>query len=207
MGFGRSDKPVRREDYTYARHVDWMGAALEQLDVRDATLVCQDWGGLIGLRLAAERPDMFGRIVAANTGLPTGDERVPLAFRAWRAFSQVTPVFPVSRIVRAGCVRKLSPVVAAAYDAPFPTEKHKAGARHFPLLVPSRPDDPASEANRRAWRALQRWEKPFLTLFSDKDRDYSRGGEEVSGAGARVQRAGAPDPARRRALLAGGRGG
>ena len=169
VGFGRSDKPALREDYTYARHVAWMAGFVEKLDLRGVTLVCQDWGGLIGLRLVAEMGDRFARVVAANTFLPTGDRPAPLAFKAWRAFSQYTPVFPAARIVRWGCAKKLTPEVAAAYDAPFPDETFKAGARQFPLLVPTSPDDPAAPANRAAWAALCRWDKPFLTAFGDRD--------------------------------------
>jgi haloalkane dehalogenase len=169
VGFGRSDKPARREDYTYARHVAWMAGVLGALDLRDVTLFCQDWGGLVGLRLVAEHPERFARVVAANTGLPTGDEKVSEAFLAWQAFSQKTEVLPVGRIIQTGCARSVAPEVVAAYEAPFPDETYKAGARQFPLLVPTRPDDPASEANRAAWRALEQFEKPFLTAFSDSD--------------------------------------
>ena len=169
VGFGRSDKPARREDYTYARHVAWMAGVLEALDLRGTTLFCQDWGGLLGLRLVAEHPERFARVVAANTGLPTGDEKVSEAFLAWQAFSQKTEVLPVGRIIQSGCARPVAAEVVAAYEAPFPDETYKAGARQFPLLVPTRPDDPASEANRAAWRSLERFEKPFLTAFSDSD--------------------------------------
>jgi haloalkane dehalogenase len=169
VGFGRSDKPVRREDYTYQRHVDWMRAVLLGLDVQRATLVCQDWGGLIGLRLLAEHPERFARAVAANTALPTGGDPVPPAFERWRQFSQETPVFPVGAIVQMGCTSSLPAEVVAAYDAPFPDETYKAGARQFPLLVPITPDDPAADANRRAWASLGRFTKPFLTAFSDAD--------------------------------------
>jgi len=169
VGFGRSDKPTRQEDYTYERHVGWMTAFLERLDLRSLTLVCQDWGGLIGLRLVADHPDRFARIVAANTFLPTGDEKVSDAFLAWREFSQTVPNFPVGRIVKGGCATELSAEVIAAYDAPFPDDSYKAAARAFPTLVPIRPDDPASEANRKAWHVLGRWEKPVLTAFSDSD--------------------------------------
>ncbi|HEU4759775.1 MAG TPA: haloalkane dehalogenase [Dehalococcoidia bacterium] len=178
IGFGRSDKPARREDYTYQRHVDWMRAFLEVLDLRRITLVCQDWGGLIGLRLAAEHPDRFDRIVAANTGLPTGDGPISEAFLRWQRFSQESPQFPVGQIVNGGCQTDLPPAVVAAYDAPFPDDSYKAGARQFPVLVPTRPDDPASAANRRAWDILRRWNKPFLTAFSDSD-PITRGGERV----------------------------
>jgi haloalkane dehalogenase len=169
VGFGRSDKPARREDYTYQRHVDWMLGFVCTLDLEDITLVCQDWGGLIGLRLVAEHGHRFARVVAANTFLPTGDQPVPPAFLAWQKFSQEVPELPIGQIIQMGCVTTLPPEVIAAYEAPFPDERYKAGARQFPLLVPTRPDDPASEPNRKAWQALQRWKKPFLTAFSDQD--------------------------------------
>jgi haloalkane dehalogenase len=169
VGFGRSDKPARRADYTYQRHVDWMRAVLDRLDLRRVTLVCQDWGGLIGLRLAAEHGERFARIVAANTFLPTGDRPAGPAFLAWQKYSQETPEFHVGGIVRGGCTSELPPEVVAAYDAPFPDDRYKEGARQFPMLVPVSPDDPASAANRRAWEALGRWKQPFLTAFSDSD--------------------------------------
>jgi haloalkane dehalogenase len=169
VGFGRSDKPTERSDYTFRRHVDWMRAVLTHLDLRDATLVCQDWGGLIGLRLVAEEPPRFGRVVAANTFLPTGDTPPGPAFLAWKQFSQTTETFPVGAIVQGGCATQLPPEVVAAYDAPFPDERYKAGARQFPVLVPVSPDDPAAPANRAAWEVLRRWDKPFLTAFSDGD--------------------------------------
>jgi haloalkane dehalogenase len=170
IGFGRSDKPVQRSDYTYQRHVDWMRRALiDQLDLRGITLVCQDWGGLIGLRLAAEHADRFARIAAANTFLPTGDRPAGDAFMAWQKFSQEVPEFPTGMIVSGGCVTTLAPEVVAAYDAPFPDERYKAGARQFPMLVPISPNDPAVPANRKAWEVFRRWEKPFLTAFSDSD--------------------------------------
>ncbi len=178
VGFGRSDKPDQRGDYTYERHVGWMGEVLRQLDLRGVTLFCQDWGGLIGLRLVAEDTARFARVVASNTGLPTGDQAVPEAFRAWQAFSQTANVLPVGKIVQSGCARGLAPELAAAYEAPYPEERFKAGARQFPLLVPTRPDDPASAANRRAWEALERFERPFLTAFGDSD-PITRGADAV----------------------------
>jgi haloalkane dehalogenase len=169
IGFGRSDKPPRIPDYSYARHAEWTLAWIEATSLTGVTLVCQDWGSLIGLRLAAENPDRFARIVVGNGFLPIADRPAPTAFRIWRAFARYTPVFPTGRIVQAGCATRLPPEVVAAYDAPFPTEKHKAGARAFPRLVPTEPDDPAVPANRAAWEALGKWEKPFLTAFGKKD--------------------------------------
>jgi haloalkane dehalogenase len=178
VGFGRSDKPSRREDYTYQRHVDWMRATVEALDLRDITLVCQDWGGLIGLRLVAEMSDRFARVVAANTFLPTGDHDPGPAFHAWRTYSQETPRFHVGGIVKGGCRTALSPEVIAAYDAPFPDDSYMAGARQFPMLVPVTPDDPAAGPNRAAWEELRRWRRPFLCAFSDED-PITRGGDRV----------------------------
>ena len=169
VGFGRSDKPAERSDYSYQRHVDWLRAFVETLDLRNITLVCQDWGGLLGLRLVGEHPDRFARVVAANTFLPTGDGEPSDAFMAWRAFSQNVPIFPTGQILQGATLTELSPEVVAAYDAPFPDESYKSGARQFPLLVPIAPDDPAVPANRAAWQVLERFEKPFLTAFSDGD--------------------------------------
>jgi haloalkane dehalogenase len=170
VGFGRSDKPASRTDHTYARHVEWLRAALfDELALRDVTLVGQDWGGLLGLRLVAEHPGRFRRVVAANTGLPTGDGRMTEAFFAWQRFSQEVSEFPVGRIVRGGTVLGLSDDAVAAYDAPFPDERYKEGPRQMPALVPTRPDDPAAEANRRAWSVLREFDRPFLCAFSDGD--------------------------------------
>ncbi|GAC1563139.1 MAG: haloalkane dehalogenase [Ktedonobacteraceae bacterium] len=161
VGFGRSDKPAQRTDYTYQRHIDWMLAVIETLNLQRITLVCQDWGGLIGLRLAAENEQRFARIVSANTFLPTGDIPPGEAFLNWQRYSQESPRFNPGGIVKGGCVTKLTQEVIDAYNAPFPDASYMAGARQFPALVPTRPDDPASEANRKAWQVLQRWKNPF----------------------------------------------
>jgi haloalkane dehalogenase len=179
VGFGRSDKPARREDYTYARHVEWMREALfDDLDLSGITLVCQDWGGLIGLRLVGEHPERFARVVAANTGLPTGDRPLTEAFLNWQKFSQESPVFPIGRLVAGGCAVTPPDDVVAAYDAPFPDDSYTAGARIFPSLVPTSPDDPAAAANEKAWATLSGFERPFLTAFSDGDA-ITRGGYKI----------------------------
>ncbi len=169
IGFGKSDKPTRRADYTYQQHLDWLTEWLEKVDLRGITLVCQDWGSLLGLRLAAENPDRFDRIVVANGFLPTGDRDPGAAFKVWRAFTAYSPLFPIGRIVDTGTKRSLSSAERAAYDAPFPSSRYKVGARAFPSLVPTSPKDPAAAANTLAWEALGRWEKPFLTLFGRSD--------------------------------------
>jgi haloalkane dehalogenase len=170
VGFGRSDKPTRREDYTYARHTEWMRTLLfDRLDLGGVSLVCQDWGGLLGLRLVGEHPDRFARIVAANTGLPTGDKPAGADFMAWRDYSQNVPEFLAGKILQLGTASDLSDDVMAAYDAPFPDDSYKAGARQFPMLVPISTDNPATEPNRAAWKVLAGWSKPFLTAFADSD--------------------------------------
>jgi haloalkane dehalogenase len=175
IGFGRSDKPASREDYTYERHVDWMRQWLEVLDLGGVTLFCQDWGGLIGLRLVAAAPGRFAGVVAANTFLPTGTGMTD-GFRSWLGYSQRIPQMPIGMIVAGGCVRALSPEEIAAYDAPFPDESYKEGARQFPMLVPVTPEHPSVAENKAAWAALERFDRPFLTAFSDKDA-VTRGGE------------------------------
>ena len=170
IGFGRSDKPVDQADYSYERLVEWTRELVfDHLDLRGVTLVGQDWGGLIGLRLVAEHPDRFSRVVAANTGLPTGDFDMPEIWWMFRRAVESAEVLDVGRLVAAGCVRPMTDDVRAAYDAPFPEERAKAGPRAMPGLVPAGPDDPASEANRAAWDVLSATEMPFLVAFSDSD--------------------------------------
>lgn len=177
VGFGRSDKPASRTDYTYARHVRWMADWITAVGASDITLVGQDWGGLIGLRLLAENPDLFARFSLSNTGLPTGDHAVNEAFHRWRTFSQEDPAFDIGFIVNLFGRGGLSAEEIEAYRAPFPSDEYKAGARQFPALVPTEPDNPASEDNRRAWKVLMSWEKPALMCFSDSD-PIMAGGEK-----------------------------
>jgi haloalkane dehalogenase len=170
VGFGRSDKPTAIADHSYARHVDWMRAvAFDELDLRRVTLVGQDWGGLIGLRLAAEHPDRFARLVVANTGLPTGDLPMPDIWWQFRKAIQGMPKIEVGRFVQSGCARPMSDEVRAGYDAPFPDDSYCAGPRAMPGLVPTAPGDPASEANRTAWKTLSDSPTPMLVAFSDGD--------------------------------------
>jgi haloalkane dehalogenase len=177
IGFGKSDKPAARSDYSYAGQVEWIRQWIEALDLTGITLVCQDWGSLIGLRLAAEHPQRFARILLGNGGLPTG-ERFSRAFLAWRTFAKYSPFFPIGRIVQGGTRRRLSSAERTAYDAPFPSAAYKAATRVYPSLVPITPDNPACEANRRAWQAFERWEKPFICCFSDGD-PITRGGDRT----------------------------
>jgi haloalkane dehalogenase len=169
VGFGRSDKPTQVRDHTYERHVGWLREVVEFLDLTDITLVCQDWGGLLGLRLAAEAGDRFSAVVAANTGLPTGDHPMPDAWLRFANWVAKADELPISFLVNSGCVSDLAPDVLAAYDAPFPDESYKAGPRAMPAILPTSPDDPAAPANRAAWEALMAWDKPFVCAFSDSD--------------------------------------
>jgi haloalkane dehalogenase len=170
IGFGRSDKPAEAADHSYATHVEWTRQLVfDVLDLRDVTLVGQDWGGLIGLRLAAEHPDRFARIVVANTGLPTGDQDMPEVWHRFRQTVGRAAELDIGRLVASGCVRGLDERSRAAYDAPFPDESFKAGPRAMPELVPYRPDNPASAANRAAWSTLAASRTPMLVAFSDSD--------------------------------------
>ncbi len=169
IGFGRSDKPTQISDYTYERHVDWMNQWFNAHQFSGLTLMCQDWGGLVGLRLVTANVQAFDRVVVSNTGLPMYGKEPTEAFRAWQKFSREVPVFDVGKMVNAGCAVKLSPEEIAAYDAPFPDESFKAGARIFPSLYPDGENDPSNIANKKAWEILSAWKKPFLCAFSDGD--------------------------------------
>lgn len=178
IGFGKSDKILEKEAYSYNQHVLWLTQFIEVLDLKGITLVAQDWGGLLGLRVLAENEARFARVSIANTGLPTGDQTPSEAFMQWRSFSQTVPEFPTGLILQGATVRSLTPAEIAAYDAPFPDETYKAAARMFPVLVPISPDDPAAQSNRRAWAVLMECQKPFLTCFSDQD-PVTRGTDAV----------------------------
>jgi haloalkane dehalogenase len=170
IGFGRSDKPAEVADHSYAGHVEWIRAfAFDALGLAGVTLVGQDWGGLIGLRLVAEHPGRFARVVAANTGLPTGDQPMPDVWLRFREVVRTAPALNVSRLVQSGCQTTLPAGVLAAYEAPFPEPSYAAAVRAMPDLVPATPDNPASAANRAAWGQLATWDKPFLVAFSDRD--------------------------------------
>lgn len=169
IGFGKSDKFTHREDYSYQNHMDWMTTFITQLDLNNIVLFCQDWGGLLGLRLITQMSDRFQMVIASNTTLPTGQVELPKAFMQWREFSQHSESFDIARVIDSGTAEKLSQDAYEAYNAPFPSEEYKAGARIFPPLVPFEYDDPECVKNREAWEILKQWTKPFLTIFGSED--------------------------------------
>jgi haloalkane dehalogenase len=194
VGFGRSDKPTKGSDHTYARHVEWIRAAVvDGLGLSGATLLCQDWGGLIGLRVVTETPEIASRIVVANTGLPTGDQAMPEVWWMFRRAVEAAEVLDIGRFVASGCSRGLAEADRVAYDAPFPDEAAKVGPRVMPGLIPTTPDDPGSEANRTAWQRLTEWRRPFLVAFSD--------GDPITGAMAGIFRAAVPSAANEPAVV------
>ncbi len=178
IGFGKSDKPIDRSSYTYQKHMDWLTVFIQKLDFKEIILFCQDWGGLTGLRLITEMEDRFSMVIASNTTLPTGNRPMPPGFLKWREYSQHSPGFNIGKVIDMGTIEPLSEEVIAAYNAPFPSEEYKAGARVFPTLVPIDHDDPESVKNRRAWEKLRQWHKPFLTIFGDED-DIMIGAEKA----------------------------
>jgi haloalkane dehalogenase len=168
-GFGRSDKPTDLSWYTYDRHVDLMAALLEELDVRDATAVMHDWGGPIGMRLAVEHPERFSRLVIMDTGPFTGQQRMSENWLKFREFVKRNEELPVGFLVRAGCKQDPGDEVIAAYEAPFPNQASKAGARAFPLILPTEPDAPGAAEGKRIANALREDDRPTLLLWADSD--------------------------------------
>ncbi|MEO0570690.1 MAG: haloalkane dehalogenase [Bacteroidota bacterium] len=169
FGFGKSDKPIGFKDYSYKFHLDSLDHFCKSLDLRDVTLVVQDWGGLLGLGLLGQQPERFKRVVIMNTFLPIG-KKLKLPFKMWVWFARYHPSIPVGKVIEYASYRKLSKKVIAAYDAPFPNKKYKAGAKSFPSLVPGKKDDPAVPYLRKAREVLSQWDRPALILFSDKDK-------------------------------------
>jgi haloalkane dehalogenase len=168
-GFGRSDKPMDLDWYSYDRHVETMAPLLEELDVKDATVVVHDWGGPVGLRLAVEHPDRIARMVILDTGLFTGHQKMTEAWTMFRNFVERTEDLPVGFLVKGACLRDPGDDVIAAYDAPYPSAASKAGARAFPLLIPTAPDQPGAEAGQRVLGALREDARQKLILWADSD--------------------------------------
>ncbi|HEY2388999.1 MAG TPA: haloalkane dehalogenase [Candidatus Binatia bacterium] len=171
FGFGKSDKFTEPDDYSYTMHHDAVLGFMDALRLERITLVCQDWGGLLGLQLAGQHPDRFARLVIMNTALPTGEEEVGPGFLAWRQYATSVPDLPVGALFERSIVdeSRRTPEILAAYDAPYPDRRYKEGAHRFPALVPIERDMPGAAENREAWKTLAQWAKPCLLLFSDKD--------------------------------------
>jgi haloalkane dehalogenase len=168
-GFGRSDKPIEVGWYTYDRHTELMHTLLDDLDLEDVTVVVHDWGGPIGLRLAAQNPERIARMVVMETGLFTGEQPMSDAWWAFRNFVERTEDLPIEMLVRNACARGMDDEVAAAYRAPFPTPESKAGARAFPLILATSPDMPGADEGRRAQEAIQADDRPIFVLWADSD--------------------------------------
>jgi haloalkane dehalogenase len=177
VGFGRSDKPAEQKDHSYRKHVYWISELMKKLNLENITLFCQNWGSLIGLRVAIENKGRFRRIVLSNGGLPTGEQQMSEAFLKWREFSRNSPVFDIGRIIQGATIKKLSKDILKGYNAPFPDDSYKAGARIMPSLVPISTDDPEHEANKKAIEKFKKYKNPFLTAFSDKD-PITKGGDK-----------------------------
>jgi len=178
IGFGKSDKPVEMDDYTYASHTEWLMSLITQLKLTGINMFCQDWGGLLGLRIAGLHPNLFSRIVAGNTMLPNGKGKPSEAFLQWQSYSKTAEVLAINKVMQNSTVTKLTEEEINAYWSPFPDKEYMAGAKIFPSLVPTSEDDPAIPTNLEAWKGLTGFTKPFLCLFSDKD-PITAGGEKI----------------------------